>query len=255
MALSAVRDSGKGGTVMRRHSRWQAVVALVLCAMVVGGCSHKMASYDYSGAYRGGIAASTAMGAGYDESLFPSDQAVIGNDEIDLILRSEVAIPDKGRLAILRMSQPRYWGDDGPMAGADASAVERLQACSRLSSVSRLPSLLIPGKMSVPLLREAAARYQADLLLVYLPLTSEYTRYKSFHRDETKAMCVVEALLLDVRTGIVPFSTTAVEEYAAAESPDDFSFDETRHKAEEEAVGRALLKVAGELAAFLDAAP
>ena len=140
------------------------------------------------------------------------------------------------------------------MAGADASAIEQLQACPRLLEVSRLPSLLIPGKKSVPYLREAAARYQADLLLVYLPTTSQYTKYKSFHRDETKASCVVEALLLDVRTGIVPFSTVAVEEYAAAESPDDFSFDETRHKAEEEAVGRALVKVAEELAAFLEAA-
>lgn len=239
---------------MKRYSRWQVIVLLVLCGVVGPGCHHKAGYYSYSGAYGAGIAASTTQGAGYDESLFPSDQAVIGNEELNLILRSEVAIPNQSRLAVLRMTQPSYWGDDSSTAGADTNAVDRLRACPRLANVSRLPSLLIPGKKSVPYLREAAARYQADLLLVYLPLTSEYTKYKSFRRDETKASCVVEALLLDVRTGIVPFSTTAVEEYAAAESPDDFSFMETRHKAEEEAVGRALVKVAEELAAFLEAA-
>ena len=89
---------------MRMRSRWQVIAALAMCGMLAAGCARKSYSV-YSDSPGSHIAASARSGYGR-ESLFPSDQAVIGNDEIDLILGSEVRLPSQGRLAILRMTQP-----------------------------------------------------------------------------------------------------------------------------------------------------
>ena len=230
-------------------SRYSVLFSLALVAVLpcVGCATYKTEATVEPGVMRSLV--DTEM----TESLFTSDQAVLGNEEIATILTARITLPEDPRMVILRLGDRSYWS---PMAAAldresTAHFMERLQACPRIREVAVLPSLLVPERKTVPYLREAAARYQAPLLLVYRPHTGRYNRYKTFGKDETKAYCTVEALLLDVRTGIVPFSTSAVEEYQAKESSDDFSFSETVDKAEQEATGRALLQIADQVSAFL----
>ena len=64
---------------------------------------------------------------------------------------------------------------------------------------------------------------------------------------------MVEALLLDTRTGIVPFTTTAREEYTTTKGKDDLSIDETYKKAELTALRKALDAIGDDVAAFLEA--
>ena len=66
-----------------------------------------------------------------------------------------------------------------------------------------------------------------------------------------KAYCTVEAVLLDVRTGIVPYTTVAFKEVSGQRAPGDLSFDETTDKAYRDAEAQALLQVAEGLKAFL----
>ena len=58
-------------------------------------------------------------------------------------------------------------------------------------------------------LREAAARYQADLLLLFRSSCRTFERYRLFEQDQARAFCAVESVMLDVRTGLVPFVATA----------------------------------------------
>ena len=67
-----------------------------------------------------------------------------------------------------------------------------------------------------------------------------------------RAYSTVEAILLDVRTGIVPFSTLISEEHTLRESSDDFGNSETRRKAHEEAFRMALSNAVKELKVFLE---
>jgi len=222
--------------------------AVVLCVTSAVGCvSGKALEAEYltSPSYQGRPEIT--------ESLFASDQAVLGNEEIQTLLTSKITLPQEAHVAILRFGE--QFRESVPEVQSNTAFMERLQACPRLRHVSLLPALLVPDKKTVPHLREAAARYQADLLLVYQSRFDQYYRYRTLRKDEAKARCSVEAILLDVRTGVVPFSSVVTEEYVAKESETDFSFSETVDKAEQEAVGRALLQLADDLNAFLTAVP
>ena len=193
-------------------------------------------------------------------SLFATDEAVLSGANIEQILNSRVVIPKKARLAILQFGERRpwqWWSED--LARLDQEMekgiMARLQNCARLTDVSLLPALMAPEKKTIPYLREAAARYQAELLLVYRSGSRNYDRYRFLGPDEVKAKCVVEAILLDVRTGVVPFSSVSANEYIAKKSKEDYGFSETIAKAEIKATSMGLQKIAADLVAFLEAVP
>ena len=51
-----------------------------------------------------------------------------------------------------------------------------------------LPSLLLPSERSVARLREAAARFQSDLLFVYATDCQVFSRYRVFAADERRVL-------------------------------------------------------------------
>lgn len=188
------------------------------------------------------------------KSLFRSDQEVLSNEEIEAILGSRIRLPQRAHLAVLRIgtsNEALFWAF---MAGAD-HPLRALGEIDRLVRVSWLPSLLVPEKLTVPLLREAAARFQADLLFIYRTPCQRFQSYRLFGSDKARTYCVAEGVLLDVRTGVVPFSGATTREVTTTESRDDLSFYESIQKSESAATAEALAELAGQLAAFLDSAP
>jgi hypothetical protein len=151
----------------------------------------------------------------------------------------------------------RWWSEDLSQLTqeVEANSISRLQRSSRFSDVSLLPALMVPEKKTVPYLREAAARYQADLLLVYQANGRAYNKPKFIGPDEVKAKQIVEAILLDVRTGIVPFASTSAQEFTAKKAKEDFNFSETIAKAEIKAIGLGLMRIADDLVGFLEGVP
>jgi hypothetical protein len=133
--------------------------------------------------------------------------------------------------------------------------LDTLRSCPRLSDASMLPSLIMPGRQNVPNLRLAAARYQADLLLVYRVESRVYDKQRFLKPDKVKARCVVEAIVLDVRTGLIPFAAAAAQEYEAEASKEDFGPEETSAKAEMKAVAVALSEIGSDIVKFLDKTP
>jgi hypothetical protein len=195
------------------------------------------------------------------ESLFPSDAEVLSNEAIERVLSSQIVLPAEGRLAVLRFGwQPdvRWWRSQSAIELHEEiirGLLRKLEGCKRLRQVSLLPSLLTPEKQTVAYLREAAARYQADLLLVYRTTSGTHERKKLLARDQAKAYSTVEAILLEVRTGIVPFTSAVTETATTTRTRDDLSFSETVQRAQLEAFSRAIGRVGEELAGFLDGLP
>ena len=195
------------------------------------------------------------------ESLFPSDQAVLSNEAIEQILSSRIVLPQTGRLAVLRFGwrpEVRWWSSESIVELHEeivGGLLDTLEGSKRLLDASLLPSLLTPEKQTVAYLREAAARYQADLLLVYSATSGTHRRKKLLARDQAKAYCTVEAVLLDVRTGIVPFTSAVTESATTTRSQDDLSFSETVQRAQLEAFNRAIARIGEELVGFLDGLP
>ena len=168
-----------------------------------------------------------------------------------------MVVPDRAKLAVVRFGRlPYWWGWSEDFVRVndqiDADFLGRLRTSARLKEVAYLPSLVTPNLMTLPYLRQAAARCQADLLLVYRTSTRTYRKHRWLAADRTRAYCTVEALVLDTRTGLIPFSTVVNEYFSAAKAKGEMNFSETVAKAEQRAIGEAWRRVARETVAYLD---
>jgi hypothetical protein len=190
------------------------------------------------------------------ESLFKGDQAVLSNQDIERILGARLTLTDRHRLAVLRLNSRIAWSEE--LADLETQNSERflqqLRSAAQLTQVRFMPSLLVPEKQTVPYLREAAARFQADLLLVYTSRVQTFRQDRLIGSDEVRARCIVDAVLLDVRTGIVVHSAQVAEIASAKKTQGDLNFSETVAKTEANSSGKALLKVADIMVAYLSEA-
>ena len=200
-------------------------------------------------------------------SLFPSDQAVLGDEAIRRILSSKVELPEKARMAVMKFPLGDdtagrygyyYWRQEEYVKTqqeySDALSTT-LVASKRIAEVTPLPSLMTPRQASVPVLREAAVRMQADLLLVFRVTGDAYYKYTIFAKDKVKVYSTCEAVLLDVRTGLVPFTKIITREKLAVKEPNDLDLNETMRRAEKNASLESLKAVADDLVGFLGSLP
>jgi hypothetical protein len=194
------------------------------------------------------------------ESLFKEDTKVISNEDFAKILSADVRVPENAHLAVVRFGQlPYWWGWSENFVRMnqqiDNDFLNRLKQSNHLRKVSYLPSLVTPREMTIPYLRQAAARFQADALLIYRTSTRTYDSQKWFKKDESKAYCTVEAILLDTRSGVVPFSTVVTEFFTTQRSDSDSDISETSAKAEQQAIAKAWLELADQTAEYLSNPP
>src|SRR5438045_8073525 len=96
---------------------------------------------------------------------------------------------------------------------------------------------------------------QADSLLVYRVGGNAYTKYRLFAKDKAKAYSTCELVLLDVRTGLVPFSRVVSRERLEVKQPGDLELSETMRRAEQASAADALQVAAEDLVKFIKLAP
>jgi hypothetical protein len=245
------------------HSKEFTVVASILVTACFSGCAHvpqSVTPVPATDSYDGKEPVTT--------SLFPSDQGILSDDAVARILSSKVEIPAKARLALMRFPDGPVWGsryygryywrDETYLKlqqGQVDTLTQALLSSQEIADVTPLPSLMTPNRVSIPNLREAAVRMQADLLLVFRVGSDTYSQYRTFAKDKVKAYSTCELVLLDVRTGLVPFTRVVSRERLELKRSEDLDLSETMRRAEQASAQEAL-KVAGEaLVAFVKSAP
>jgi len=190
------------------------------------------------------------------KSLFSSDSAILSDDEIMRILAHRLLLPKQSKIGILSLGRSYWsgWSDELARTGSEVQStlVAKLKSCSSVFDASYLPNLLIPEKRTVGHFREAAARYQVDLLLIYQASCSTYEKYRFLSPDKLKSYCTVEAVLLDTRTGIVPFTATASRDFVAEKSDADLNLMETMRRVELNALRETLGEIGDKVVAFLE---
>jgi hypothetical protein len=200
-----------------------------------------------------------------ETSLFPSDQAVMSDDAVARILSSKLELPAKAKLAIMKFPDSEgsrygrfYWRDEDylKLQQSQMDGLARaLLASDQIVEVTPLPTLMTPPKVSIPVLREAAVRMQADLLLVFRIGSDTYSQYRAFSKDKVKAYSTCEIVLLDVRTGLVPFTRVISREQLELKQPGDLDLSETMRRAEEASAAQTLKAAADDLVAFVKSVP
>lgn len=200
-------------------------------------------------------------------SLFPSDQAVLSDEAIAKILSSKLELPIRAKVAIMRFPDNEwgsryyggdFWRDEVYLKLQEAqmdTLTKAMLASDQVAEVAPLPSLMTPKELSIPVLREAAVRMQADLLLVFRVNSDTYSQYRLFSKDRVKAYSTCELVLLDVRTGLVPFARVISRESEEVKQPGDLDLTETMRRAEQNSAASALDSAGDELVKFVKSAP
>lgn len=228
------------------------ILAFILFATGCGGKYATVSQPRPDSYYQGLSMEADSSGSG---SLFSSDEAILSNEDVEKILEFRFIPQTLNRIAILPMGQTYWhgWSDELDRAGeaVQNALVEKLRRTPSVYDASYLPTLLVPEKKTIGHLREAAARYQADLLLIYKASFKTYEKYRLLSPDESKAYCNLEAVLLDTRTGIVPFTILVSRTYTAEKQKTEMNFYETIRKAQLSALENALAEVGNEVVDFL----
>ena len=245
---------GADASISTTGRRAAAAFLLLLAMLLTVGCAKKMAP-----PFLPPTPDQSIVGVDSDrlqDSLFKGDQAVLSNQDIDRILTARITLEDRHRLAVLRLNSRNTWFQE--IADLETQNSERflkaISSAPQLTQVRLMPTLLIPERRTVPYLREAAARFQADLLLIYGTRVQTFRRDRLIGTDEVRAEAAVESVLLDVRTGIVIHTAQTAESISAKKAPGDVNFSQTVAKAETEATGKALVRLADAVVAFISTA-
>jgi hypothetical protein len=195
-------------------------------------------------------------------SLFPSDQAILSDEAVQRILSSKLELPPNAKLAVMKFPDRegvRYYWRDADYLNVQQAQMDSLSRAlvtsGLIAEATPLPSLMTPSRVAIPALREAAVRMQADLLLVFRVGNDTYSQSRVFAKDKAKAYSTCELVLLDVRTGLVPFTRVTTREHLELKQPDDLDLSETMRRAEQASAAEALKAAAEALVDFVKSVP
>ncbi len=195
------------------------------------------------------------------ESLFNDKDRTLLESDIQKLLDGRLVLPDTLRLAVFKFgmnnqfySKYNYYRADENLVKAQQSYIDTLVAGlknnRRVESVHPIPSLMLSSNPTITQLRETSVRLLSDLLLVYSTTSDIYYKFKAFKKDETKAFATTEVFLMDIRTGLVPFSTVVTKDCYTKVLKDE-SEDEVRKRAEREAVILTLTEASKQIDIFI----
>ncbi|MFA0963112.1 hypothetical protein AB9P05_15005 [Roseivirga sp. BDSF3-8] len=196
-------------------------------------------------------------------NLFSDSAAQLSEADVATLLDGEIDYASDIRIAVfyyaIRSRNFGKWGYNYASSSApelQEDYISRIRkemtATGQVSRVSLIPSLLISSDANITQLREAAARMQCDMVFIIKAESDIYRDSKLFKKDEIKAYATCEALLMDTRTTVVPFSDIISTEAVFTRAEDDSDLAETQKKAEQAAISEAIEKAARASAVFIN---
>lgn len=202
------------------------------------------------------------------QSLIKSDKSTLSEEAIQKMLTSKIVIANPAKLAIFKFehsspSNERYyeWSSHSYLESSEfiknsqdyLSHIQKpLEETKRFSEITILPKMLMTESPSLVQMREAAALMQADLLLVYKTDSFLVTDLGFiFTKDKVNAYGSVEIVLLDIRTGIIPYAHVFDSFHEETSISGDKDVMETERRAEKIVTMNTLGKAADDLVKFL----
>ncbi len=192
------------------------------------------------------------------QSLFNDKAATISEENIQKILDGDYRLPQQVRIAIVKMESPQqrkyYWSDEAYLKNQQ-SYVELFSAqfkrSSRATKISIIPELLISQNPTLTNIREAAVRMQADIVVVYSIMGGIYSSYKLFSKPEIKAFATTQLIILDTRTGLIPFSTISTKDFLSQKKKEELDQLEARNRIQNTAVLLTIEEIGEKINQFL----
>ncbi len=236
------------------------ILPIVVLSFAITSCTT-----PYNAMYSTGYGSSSIRGVDYKdeslaESLFNSDNSVLSNQVVDEILSGEIEFPDSAKIAVLKFpdnySNPygSYLSETylkNTQAYLDTISTV-LSNTGHFEDVVLLPNLLTPARPTIPLIREAAVRLQAEYILVYKINSNIYSKYRAFKSNEYKAFSTIEMVLIHTRTGVIPYTHIETQEAFRRKSREDTDDNEAIANVIKSATLNSLDGATSELTRFLN---
>ena len=121
-----------------------------------------------------------------------------------------------------------------------------------MTKLSIIPDLLISKSPSFTNIREAAVRMQADIVVVYAVTSDIYTKYKAFSKPDIKAFATTQLIILDVKTGLIPFSSIVTKDLLSQKKKEELDNSEATSRIQNEAVLLTISEIGQKISAFLN---
>jgi hypothetical protein len=192
------------------------------------------------------------------QSLFNDKSSNISEENIQKILDGSYRLPSTLRIAIVRLEgsrQQRYfWNDESYLKTQQSyldSFTARLRSSPRVTAIATVPDIIISKSPSFTNIREAAVRMQCDMALVYSITDDLYSRYKAFSSPDIKAFATTQLILMDVRTGLIPFSTIVTKDFLSKKTKEDLDLSQARDRVLNEAVLATINNTGQKIVQFL----
>jgi len=202
-------------------------------------------------------------GISLTQSLFNDRNSTISEKNIQAILDGKYNLPEKLRVTIVKMESKSYqpqrtyymnWTSEEYLKMQQSYLdlfTQKLYNSQRVTNISVIPDLLVSSNPTFTLIRESAVRMQADVVAIYSINSELYAKYKMFKKDELKAFATIQFIILDVRTGLIPFSTVVTKDYQSKELQTDFDAETAKNRVKNEAVLLAINEIGSQLLEFL----
>lgn len=195
-------------------------------------------------------------------SLFDFKEATLSEEAIQQILSSDIQIPESIRLAILSHNSRSSYNYSYSYRSSEGYLKlqqtyidllkSNLESNEQIEKIILMPKLIVGNQASIFTLRESAVRLQADLLFIFSINSDIYYDYKFLKKNEVKAFATCEALLMDIRTGIIPYSEIVSKDTMLIKENEDMNDELFRKRAENEAIQMTLNEIGKRLNDYLN---
>jgi hypothetical protein len=197
------------------------------------------------------------------QSLFNDKASTISEENIQKILDGTYTLPQQLRVAIVRLEPAaqakryywNYWSDEQYLKTQQSYMdlfSEKFKQSSRVSKLAVIPDLLISKSPSFTNIREASVRMQADVVVVYAITSDIYSKYKLFSKSDIKAFATTQLIILDVRTGLIPFSTIVTKDFLSQRKKEELDNAEAASRIQNEAVLLTINQIGQKVSEFLN---
>lgn len=196
------------------------------------------------------------------ESLFQIKDRTLTEEAIQKLLNGRIVLPEKVRIAVFSYNihnnyhQYRYYWNNENYLKLQQSYMDEITAqlkqSTKVEKVMMMPKMMATQASNLTHLREASVRLQADLLLILSARSDIYHKYKVFKKDRVKAFASCEGLLMDVRTGMIPFSDVLTADNEIVKEKSDWNIDAARTRASNGATLSVLSGLGKNIVEFLE---
>lgn len=178
------------------------------------------------------------------KSLFDDKNSTISEESIQKILDGDYKLPNNLRVAFVKLeskqSEKRYYWSDEEYLKSQQQYLdlfsEKFKTTNRVKSISTIPDILISNNPTFTNIRESAVRTQSDIVVIYSINNDIYSKYKMFSKTDIKAFATTQLIILDVRTGLIPFTTIVTKDFQDQKKENELNESEAKTRIKNQAV-------------------